>query len=120
MPIRVRTKEFKVSAGRYNSFWQQVAMGRQHCYIDVGAWIGPTLLYGCQLAKMAYGLEPDPIAFAELEQHRPEPGNPRQHSAAPGMHRPENRTGCLRQPRPGRRLHLQPAIWQQENPLDRP
>jgi len=27
MPIRVRTKEFKVSAGRYNSFWQQVAIG---------------------------------------------------------------------------------------------
>ncbi|HXL97289.1 MAG TPA: FkbM family methyltransferase [Steroidobacteraceae bacterium] len=44
-------------------------LDRQHCSIDVGAWIGPTLRYGCQLAKMAYGLEPDPIAFAELEQN---------------------------------------------------
>jgi len=38
----------------------------QRSYVDIGAWIGPTLLLGCQLAKRAYGVEPDPIAFAEL------------------------------------------------------
>jgi FkbM family methyltransferase len=82
MLIRLRNKQFQVSAGRNAAFWQEVASGawesdtfaifdrfldRQHSYIDIGAWIGPTLLYGCQLAKRTYGLEPDPIAFAELE-----------------------------------------------------
>lgn len=35
-------------------------------YIDIGAWIGPTVLYGAQKAKHVYGIEPDPVAFAEL------------------------------------------------------
>lgn len=39
---------------------------KQHSYIDIGAWIGPTLLLGCQLAKRTYGIEPDPVAYAEL------------------------------------------------------
>ena len=65
----------------HRAFWESVREGvwepatfavferfvdRQHSYIDMGAWIGPTLLYGCQLAKTAYGIEPDPIAYAEL------------------------------------------------------
>ena len=82
MLIRLRNKQFQVSAGRNTAFWQEVASGawesdtfaifdrfldQQHSYIDIGTWIGPTLLYGCQLARRTYGLEPDPIAFAELE-----------------------------------------------------
>lgn len=39
-------------------------------YLDIGAWIGPTALYGCQLAKMCYAFEPDPVAFEELEYNR--------------------------------------------------
>lgn len=35
-------------------------------FIDFGAWIGPTVLYGATLAKAAYALEPDPYAFDEL------------------------------------------------------
>jgi FkbM family methyltransferase len=35
-------------------------------FIDFGAWIGPTLLYGATLAKNAYALEPDPYAYDEL------------------------------------------------------
>lgn len=35
-------------------------------YLDIGAWIGPTLFYAAHLAKEAYGFEPDPIAFSEL------------------------------------------------------
>lgn len=65
----------------YESYWQLVSCGawepetfaifdkyieREHSYIDVGSWIGPTILYGAQLAKRAYGLEPDPVAYAEL------------------------------------------------------
>ena len=84
MLIRLRNKEFEVIPGSRTAFWRDVAadvwesetfaifdrfLDQQHSYIDIGAWIGPTLLYGCQSAKTAYGLEPDPIAFAELEQN---------------------------------------------------
>ena len=41
----------------------------QHSYVDIGAWIGPTLLLGCQLAKHAYGIEPDPLAYDELSEN---------------------------------------------------
>jgi len=37
-----------------------------HLYVDVGSWIGPTVLYGAQTAKRSYALEPDPVAFAQL------------------------------------------------------
>lgn len=74
----------RVGSGPNDSFWQLVSAGvwepqtyavfRQfidpaHSYIDMGSWIGPTLLYGCRLAKAAYGIEPDPIAFKELENN---------------------------------------------------
>ena len=32
-------------------------------YIDIGAWVGPTLLYGANKAKFAFGFEPDKAAF---------------------------------------------------------
>ena len=38
-------------------------------YIDVGAWIGPTVLYGCQRAKYCYAIEPDPVAFKTLQDN---------------------------------------------------
>jgi FkbM family methyltransferase len=84
MQINARGKLFEVSPANHMSFWNEVASGswesatfaifdrfldRQHSYIDIGAWIGPTVLYGCQLAKTAYALEPDPLAYAELEQN---------------------------------------------------
>ncbi|MES9696309.1 MULTISPECIES: FkbM family methyltransferase [Bacillus] len=37
-----------------------------HSYLDIGAWIGPTVLYGAHRAKHVYGIEPDPVAFKEL------------------------------------------------------
>lgn len=40
-----------------------------HSYIDIGAWIGPTILYGAQIAKKVYAVEPDPVAFKELEKN---------------------------------------------------
>jgi FkbM family methyltransferase len=84
MLIRLRNKELNVAPGRNDAYWQSVARGEwepetfpiferfidgAHSYIDMGAYIGPTLLYGCQIAKRAYGIEPDPIAFAELQQN---------------------------------------------------
>ncbi|HEY0828709.1 MAG TPA: FkbM family methyltransferase [Bacilli bacterium] len=41
-------------------------LNRQYCYLDIGAWIGPTVLYAAHKAKHVYGLEPDPVAFQEL------------------------------------------------------
>jgi FkbM family methyltransferase len=35
-------------------------------YLDVGAWIGPTVLYASQLCERCYALEPDPIAYKQL------------------------------------------------------
>lgn len=34
--------------------------------VDLGAWIGPTVLYGAALARCVHAVEPDPVAFAEL------------------------------------------------------
>jgi FkbM family methyltransferase len=84
MQVSAHGKRFEVAPANHQSFWNEVSSGdwesstfgifarfldREHSYIDIGAWIGPTVLYGCQLAKTAYGLEPDPLAYAELAQN---------------------------------------------------
>lgn len=66
---------------KYRAFWHNYVNGsweprtislfdqlitKNITYIDVGAWIGPTLLYATQLAKKSYAFEPDPYAFSEL------------------------------------------------------
>jgi FkbM family methyltransferase len=81
MKIRKRGKSFYVRRGCDDRFWQEVANDQwetytfdifdrfincDYSYIDIGAWIGPTILYGCQIAKKAYGVEPDPIAYSKL------------------------------------------------------
>ena len=38
-------------------------------YIDVGAWIGPTVMYAAPIVKRAIAIEPDPVAFPILKQH---------------------------------------------------
>ena len=72
---------FKVVQSKYQDFWEEVNDGQWEpqtfkvfdrfiskdvTYIDVGAWIGPTLLYASQLAKQAYAFEPDPLAYKEM------------------------------------------------------
>ncbi len=37
--------------------------------LDIGAWIGPTALYGAQLAKNVIAIEPDPVAHRELTEN---------------------------------------------------
>lgn len=44
-------------------------LDKDHSFIDIGAWIGPTILYGAHIAKKAYAVEPDPLAFKELEKN---------------------------------------------------
>jgi FkbM family methyltransferase len=41
-------------------------LSKDHSYIDIGAWIGPTVLFGAQLAKTCYAFEPDIIAYLAL------------------------------------------------------
>ena len=63
------------------SFWNRVArnayephifevfdrfLDKEHSFIDIGSWIGPMVLYGCQRARKCYAVEPDPVAFAIL------------------------------------------------------
>ena len=36
-------------------------------YVDIGAWIGPTVLYGGQIAARCITAEPDPTAREALE-----------------------------------------------------
>lgn len=38
-------------------------------YFDIGAWIGPTVLYAAHLSKKAFAFEPDPVAFKELRKN---------------------------------------------------
>lgn len=84
LQIEINGNPVIVCRGRNNEFWQDYDRGNwepdtqvvfrrfidgQHSYIDIGAWIGPTLLLGCQLAKRTYGVEPDPIAYTELAKN---------------------------------------------------
>jgi FkbM family methyltransferase len=63
-------------------FWAQVASGEWEPYtfdilkeyvplhetfLDLGAWIGPTVLYAAGLGRRCIAVEPDPIAFAHLK-----------------------------------------------------
>lgn len=38
-------------------------LDKEHSYIDVGVHLGQTVLYGAQLAKFVYAVEPDPEAI---------------------------------------------------------
>jgi len=44
-------------------------LDKSHSYIDIGSYIGPTVLYGSQLAKHCFAIEPDPVAFQELKNN---------------------------------------------------
>jgi len=44
-------------------------LDKNHSYIDIGAFVGATTLYCAHLAKKVYAIEPDPIAFSELEKN---------------------------------------------------
>lgn len=44
-------------------------LDKEHSFLDIGAWIGPTVLYGSKLALHCFAIEPDPIAYAILKQN---------------------------------------------------
>jgi FkbM family methyltransferase len=81
--ITIRKCSFNVSDNNLE-FWGKVEMntwerdtfnifdrfiGSDTVYFDIGAWIGPTVLYAAQLSKRAYAFEPDPVAFGVLEEN---------------------------------------------------
>ena len=82
--IQKNDKIFFVNSSPLNHFWAQLQLNLwepntfkifdtfldpDHSYIDLGAWIGPTVLYGCQNAKFCYAIEPDPLAFKQLKDN---------------------------------------------------
>ena len=65
----------------HSKFWRKASAGawepetfrvlkqhldRGHDYLDIGAWIGPTVLYGARHARYVWAFEPDPTAFRAL------------------------------------------------------
>jgi len=40
---------------------------KNHTYIDIGSWIGPTVLYSANIFKRVIAIEPDPIAIKRIE-----------------------------------------------------
>jgi FkbM family methyltransferase len=72
---------FRVIQSKHQSFWEDVINGKWETqtfkvferflspdvtYLDIGAWIGPTLLYAAQLSKQSFAFEPDPLAYQEI------------------------------------------------------
>jgi FkbM family methyltransferase len=69
-------------ADTHPEFWDSLASGQWEpetfalfdhfldastVHVDIGAWIGPTVLYAATRARQVIGFEPDPVAFAALE-----------------------------------------------------
>lgn len=86
--IQIDSVNFNVTCQKENidrsNYWNSVVSGswepetfrilkrflnKNHSFIDVGAWIGPVTLYGSQLAKHCYSIEPDPVALKELTEN---------------------------------------------------
>ncbi len=82
MKITRNNVTFEVVPGTQNDgFWQNDGwenetysvlgqyLRKDKVYIDVGAWIGPTVLYASQLSKKVYTFEPDPVTWDELSRN---------------------------------------------------
>ncbi len=82
--LEVQRKDIRFNVsneGEYSYFWSKddwesttydwflKFLDSEHSYIDVGSWIGPTVLYGAQLAKHVYALESDPVAYKEFQEN---------------------------------------------------
>ncbi len=39
---------------------------KETIYIDIGAWVGPTVLYASRLCKQCYAIEPDLVSYQQL------------------------------------------------------
>jgi len=51
---------------------EELVMGddiKRNTYLDIGAWIGPTVLYAANFYPSVIAIEPDPVAFERLEKN---------------------------------------------------
>lgn len=80
--ITINKIDFQVTnETRFDEFWTHVDSGQWESstlnvitknlkkgdvYIDIGAWIGPTVLAAASTGCTVHAYEPDPVAFAEL------------------------------------------------------
>tara|TARA_B100000686_G_scaffold346768_1_gene434085 strand:+ start:856 stop:1674 length:819 start_codon:yes stop_codon:yes gene_type:complete len=84
LKILINNLNFLVNQEGHEFYWDKVNRGKwepntfsvfdtninnQTLFIDVGGWIGPTSLYGSQLAKKTLTLEPDPVAYIRLKEN---------------------------------------------------
>lgn len=83
--ITKNNTNFKVIYNPYTSWvWNEILNNRweeetfkifdrfidpEYSYMDIGAWIGPTVLFGANKAKHTYAIEPDPVALNELKMN---------------------------------------------------
>jgi len=73
-PDAPAVKDFWVSVNAKNWEYETYRifdefLNKECSYVDIGAWVGPTVLYGAQRAKHCYAIEPDPVAFEILVQN---------------------------------------------------
>ena len=79
-PITIRGRHFKCDPDHLG-LWRWIAGGSweprtldvfdryltsESIYYDIGAWIGPTVLYASRTAREVYAFEPDPTAYSYL------------------------------------------------------
>lgn len=79
-PITIRGRPFRCDPDHL-ALWKWIATGsweprtldvfdrylnRESIYYDIGAWIGPTVLYASQTVREVYAFEPDPTAYSYL------------------------------------------------------
>lgn len=75
---------FRVDIEGYEDFWRRFERGswepetisvfdqyidKSTTYVDIGAWVGPTLFYAAEIAGKCFAVEADPIAFKRLERN---------------------------------------------------
>lgn len=75
---------FNVKEDKHRSFWDLLVkdvwepalfdilkdnLKKDSVYIDIGSWIGPTVLFAAELSEHCYAIEPDEVAFATLKEN---------------------------------------------------
>ncbi len=80
--VKKNNRSFFVQSDKHSPFWKKLEddiwepetfavfdkyLTKDCCYMDIGAWIGPTILYGAQTARRTIAFEPDPVAFKCLQ-----------------------------------------------------
>lgn len=79
--ITYNGQEFTVDETGYGRYWIHMENGiwepwtfrifdrflqKDTIYIDLGAWIGMTVMYAARLCDRCYAIEPDPVAYKKL------------------------------------------------------